>query len=351
MTEPQAHFVNLRPPIRWADRPLLTRLSGGRLTWEGGFPRGDFGVSIWFVSDRTPGIATRIIFEANFPPHLSVERLQIGLPLDEVLRRYPALKLEVFEYEDMDEEDRRRWLARGFDDYIGAFTATGHEIMVRVRDGRVVQFRISCPGEQEAEDALRRQDFAIRKKVRLEMAARKRREQRFLASLTTTRAQDDVMLNQWAREHEDGPRLARFLKKATPDDWHAVATSWNWDNDLDPLFWIIRRPDCDKATVLWIFHLGEPDEFCEYAGRIADVPGMHLKHVWLASEIFDRWTRGFYTRSELAFAPVAGSPDQVLDRAGQVHPVPASMTGTLAGRVVSADGYEEGFPPLSKRRR
>jgi hypothetical protein len=49
-----------------------------------------------------------------------------------------------------------------------------------------------------------------------------------------------------------------WLETASPDDWHRAMLDFNWDSDIDPLFWIARQPQCDKATALTIFWLGQP---------------------------------------------------------------------------------------------
>jgi hypothetical protein len=33
-----------------------------------------------------------------------------------------------------------------------------------------------------------------------------------------------------------------YLAQASPEEWHQVARSWNWDNGNEELLWIIRQP-------------------------------------------------------------------------------------------------------------
>lgn len=49
-----------------------------------------------------------------------------------------------------------------------------------------------------------------------------------------------------------------WLETASPDDWHRAVLDFNWDWDIDPLFWIARQPQCDKATALTMFWKGQP---------------------------------------------------------------------------------------------
>lgn len=58
-----------------------------------------------------------------------------------------------------------------------------------------------------------------------------------------------------ARAHRD--ELAQ-LRAGSPDDWHRYAFDLNWDDPLDGLFWIVRQPQCDRATAHLIFWKGEP---------------------------------------------------------------------------------------------
>jgi hypothetical protein len=43
----------------------------------------------------------------------------------------------------------------------------------------------------------------------------------------------------------------------TPEELHALADCFNWDDDLDVLVWIAKHPLCDRATALRIFWCGD----------------------------------------------------------------------------------------------
>jgi hypothetical protein len=49
-----------------------------------------------------------------------------------------------------------------------------------------------------------------------------------------------------------------WLAGATPEQWHSFALGFNWDDPLEPLFWIVRQDDCDMATALTIFWRSVP---------------------------------------------------------------------------------------------
>jgi hypothetical protein len=58
--------------------------------------------------------------------------------------------------------------------------------------------------------------------------------------------------------------------------WHEVATGYNWD--LEPerdLGWIVRQPDCDLASALTVFLLGEPTDFM-LRETFSDLPDYRL---------------------------------------------------------------------------
>lgn len=57
--------------------------------------------------------------------------------------------------------------------------------------------------------------------------------------------------------------------KGAPE-WHGVAASWNWDNGLGPLLWIVDQPGCDRATALTLFWMCDPYDYMEEGRRLYD---------------------------------------------------------------------------------
>ena len=168
--------------------------------------------------------------------------------------------------------------------------------------------------------------------------------------MASTRAEDDAMLDRWAEDNkgnDDSLRLEGFLKtKAQSDDWHAIATCWNWDNGYEPLAWIIRRQECDKATAPEIYWLGEPWFYAwkvEAREKILDwsLDGFHL-----SAEIFERWTQGFYKRTEIAYDGTRHIPAQTVDRNRNIRDIPAPMGLKLEGRIIPTEDFYDGFLPL-----
>lgn len=102
-----------------------------------------------------------------------------------------------------------------------------------------------------------------------------------------------------------------YLAERGPELWHAVADDWNWDNGLWILEWIIRQPDCERATAQLIFWRAEPEWFLPFGGkedwesRVNNSRELYE----LVKVIVDRWNSGSYTRSILEFL---GSPNPIL---------------------------------------
>jgi hypothetical protein len=140
--------------------------------------------------------------------------------------------------------------------------------------------------------------------------------------------------------------FARWLEtEAGPDDWHCVAETWNWDAGEDPLWWIVTRPDCDRATALMVFWKSGPHH---YLGRDR-WENVHADDYDLYHTIRARWAAGCYTRSELAFdCETDGHAVDVValrrsfgDEVDRVMPLAMRR---LAGRRLDARDYIEGLP-------
>lgn len=96
--------------------------------------------------------------------------------------------------------------------------------------------------------------------------------------------------------------LAKYLEDNGPDEWHKIASGWNWDAGVEPLDWIIRQPQCDQATALLIYWKGGPGFLAQYGSR-HEVPSHALANYDLVKEVERRYVAGFYTRHEIAFDP------------------------------------------------
>lgn len=91
--------------------------------------------------------------------------------------------------------------------------------------------------------------------------------------------------------------LIAWLADQTPDTWHTVASGWNYDTEPTPLLWIARQERCDKATAANLFFT----DACDWLSypSIEVVPPCYRAAWSVCKEVADRWSAGFYSRSQL----------------------------------------------------
>ena len=103
----------------------------------------------------------------------------------------------------------------------------------------------------------------------------------------------------------------RFLGKARkgieiiPDDQKKrfeFIKKYNWDDGIAVLHLMIRDPNLDKASALYIYWLGKPEFFTQFSSR-DEVLNHARENYDLIKEIEQKYASGFYTVSELSFNP------------------------------------------------
>ncbi len=95
-----------------------------------------------------------------------------------------------------------------------------------------------------------------------------------------------------------------WLASTSPDDWHRVALDFNWSEPLYVLDWIVRQDDCDLATALTVFWLGEPEAWMNEKRQNDEAPnGFSFLNAQICAYIANRVSGTGYARSEIAFAP------------------------------------------------
>lgn len=95
-----------------------------------------------------------------------------------------------------------------------------------------------------------------------------------------------------------------WLKEAGPNDWHRAALDFNWSQPLYLLDWIVRQDDCDIATALTIFWLGEPTYWIEEVqARDKNPNGFSDLNRSICAYVAPRVAAGGYARSRIAFVP------------------------------------------------
>ncbi len=146
--------------------------------------------------------------------------------------------------------------------------------------------------------------------------------------------------NYWGIKDDRFKWLAGRLRSANPDEWHAFATQWNWDNGLAPLIWIAKRPECDRATAAHIYWGLGPEYFAKYGCEEPD-PGYwdDLSYSTI-QDIVERWERGFYRRSELRWR----KPDYVDKLDFQKLRTPVGLRQTIEGRTLGSNVFWSSVP-------
>lgn len=142
--------------------------------------------------------------------------------------------------------------------------------------------------------------------------------------------------------------LATYMAEATPEDWHQVAWSWNWDAGTEPLQWIIRQPNCDRGTALLIYWHAGPRWMAQYASR-DEAPSYQHEGYDLIMEIEAAYLAGRYTNTQISFDPRDDlGYDWTAEYADQPYrrPIPQQMYFASPGRKVARqDDFDEGYPP------
>lgn len=289
---------------------------------------GQFGSKIYF--DDQDGAISVIWFTGGFPRDVAVYGLRIGMGFSSLLEAVPGLKLPPG--------------ASGKPGQTGAVTyeATlapeGYGLEADVRGGEVVSLKLTRPNYRKWLAERGRHEAERRERER----AKHERQNRW-----KTIADSDEMLESWAANSspwgEASDKYVAFAtwlrSTATPDQRHIVAQTWNWDYTHAPLLWIIRQPDCDVATALTVFFLGEPFFYVTYADRAA-VPHHAVDVYDLLAEIRSRLDSGFYTRSAIAFAGEARMASvyrSKADRAAIQRWYPPQAGRDLKGRDLSLE--------------
>jgi hypothetical protein len=87
----------------------------------------------------------------------------------------------------------------------------------------------------------------------------------------------------------EGATLLDLIKQMRPDDWHAIALAWDWNDGIVELEWISSQRTCDRATALYVLCTGWP-------GDIAT--GKSRPHASFVRDLAARLEGGFYMKAE-----------------------------------------------------
>lgn len=122
-----------------------------------------------------------------------------------------------------------------------------------------------------------------------------------------------------------GSRAVDTLKK--PAAWHQVVHHYNWDDGVGPLEWIAANPKCDRGTALFIYWRASPEHYIAFKSRKArdEVAAANRATYDLVCNIEERFARGFYQASEIAYDPKSDDPNP------DGHGLPSEMTHPTPG--------------------
>lgn len=127
-------------------------------------------------------------------------------------------------------------------------------------------------------------------------------------------------------EEDEGARGAALAGLKAPEELHAYASHYNWDDGARGLRHVIESSACDRGTALMIYWLTDgifADERPDCGGDVWDL-AMRIESLFLS---------GFYTRCEFRFDPrdMGGDWRFILQKP---RAVPDEMTRATPGEVV-----------------
>jgi len=332
----------------YEERVASLRPLASRAAVEGIFPREAFhehrsgeaiGVKVAYGergNDDPRGLDTSNVVEqlgirAPFPSSLSFYGFSIGMALPEAAPLIAHLGLD------------RASEAAGFTTFSGP-TPDGFELRL-LFDHSLTQIQISQPHHKAIAQA--RRAFW---QERAELKARQWEEANAWKQITDN---DDAMIDTWAAHcrpwndysPEEFVKFAAWLKNATPDERHMAAMHCNWDYGIAPLLWIVRQPDCDVATAVYIFFGCQPSHCLGPDGDGHRAREASMGEVGaMMREIRERMESGFYARSEIRFdasREIEALHRVKLDDAQLAEVLPPNMKPRYEGRRLDdGNGYD-----------
>jgi len=95
-----------------------------------------------------------------------------------------------------------------------------------------------------------------------------------------------------------GVSLLALIKQMSPDDWHEIVLNWHWDHGVTELEWITAHPECDRATALYAYCLGEPSRVALRANKPSYEHG-RWDYGGFVRAVAARLENGFYMNAAL----------------------------------------------------
>jgi Domain of unknown function (DUF4274) len=139
--------------------------------------------------------------------------------------------------------------------------------------------------------------------------------------------------------------FAPAFRHLGPEKWHCFAAQWNdWNAGVEYLDWIVRQPDCERATAQLIFWKGNPDHYIPEKGSESDDHEARER----ASDVFrmlkviaENWTSGFYKSNRLSGLIYSG------EHQGQSY-FEYPVTGEIFGIKSILEGQDPGGEASSR---
>ncbi|QMU58365.1 MAG: hypothetical protein GKR98_09265 [Boseongicola sp.] len=140
---------------------------------------------------------------------------------------------------------------------------------------------------------------------------------------------NQMLLNGWVRFLES-------LPGNDPELWHSIATEFRGIGDRDRLaaaFWILRHPECDRATasdfIRGVLSFNLLERLAQKAARTDD-----WRHIESFYDVINRYNQGFYKRHSLT--------------TGQATDQPPDLGLKEMGRIASKVTNSTGLPKIPK---
>lgn len=148
-------------------------------------------------------------------------------------------------------------------------------------------------------------------------------------------------------EHLENQILLRYLPQYSPEMWHQIAMSWNWDNGYDVLRWIISQPICDKGTALLLYWRSSPRYMVQYATK-EEVNKYEIENYEFVKEIENKYVSGFFQNENFEFDPQHDDGTDWTTTYSEYplkQPIPEIMYQATKGSKLVRLKLEEGYPP------
>lgn len=105
----------------------------------------------------------------------------------------------------------------------------------------------------------------------------------------------------WETEGKVGvssDQLQDWMAKQSPDTWHKIAMSWQYDCEATPLLWMVNQPACDFGTACQIFGTEGHNWMTNPTWQELDHDSYRTS--WkMCDKIIERWHANSFPTSEL----------------------------------------------------